>query len=54
MELSKLSMSELKDLLVKAKKEEMARGKSELDFARKKIYAIAHRLNMPLSDLIGS
>lgn len=54
MDLSKLSMAELKDLLGKALKEEKNRAKSDLVAARNEIFAIAQRLNMPLSDLIGS
>lgn len=54
MDLSKLSMAELKDLLEKAKHEEKSRAKSEVEAARNEIYAIAQRLNMPLKDLIGT
>lgn len=54
MDLSKLSMTELKDLLQQAAKEEKSRGKSELEAARNEIYAIAHRLGLPLKDLIGT
>lgn len=54
MDLSKLSMAELKDLLAKACKEEKNRAKSDLDAARNEIFAIAQRLNMPLKELIGT
>lgn len=54
MDLSKLSMTELKDLLTQAQKEEKNRAKSEVEAARNEIYAIAQRLNMPLKDLIGT
>lgn len=54
MDLSKLSMAELKDLLEKAKHEEKSRAKSEVEAARNEIYAIAQRLGLPLKDLIGT
>lgn len=54
MDLSKLSMAELKDLLTQAQKEEKNRAKSEVDAARNEIYAIAHRMGLPLQDLIGT
>lgn len=54
MDLSKLSMTELKDLLEQAKKEEKNRTKSEVEAARNEIYAIAHRMGLPLNDLIGT
>ena len=54
MDLSKLSMSELKDLLQQAAKEEKSREKSEMESARNEIYAIAHRMGLPLKDLIGT
>lgn len=54
MDLSKLSMAELKDLLAQARKEEKSREKSELESARNEIYAIAHRMGLPLKDLIGT
>ena len=54
MDLSKLSMAELKDLLQQAAKEEKSREKSEMESARNEIYAIAHRMGLPLKDLIGT
>lgn len=54
MDLSKLSVVELKDLLENAKKEEKSRTKSDLDAARNEIYAIAHRMGLPLKELIGN
>ena len=54
MDLSKLSMAELKDLLTQAQKEEKNRAKSEVEAARNEIYAIAHRMGLPLQDLIGT
>lgn len=54
MDLSKLSMTELKDLLTQAQKEEKSREKSEVEAARNEIYAIAHRMGLPLQDLIGT
>lgn len=54
MDLSKLSMAELKDLLQQAAKEEKSREKSELESARNEIYAIAHRMSLPLKDLIAT
>lgn len=54
MELSKLSMAELKDLLARSQKEEKNRTKSDLEAARNEIFAIAQRLNMPLKELIGT
>lgn len=54
MDLSKLSVTELKDLLQQAVKEEKSREKSELESARNEIYAIAHRMGLPLKDLIGT
>lgn len=54
MDLSKLSMTELKDLLQQAAKEEKSREKSELESARNEIYVIAQRFNIPLKDLIGT
>lgn len=53
MDLSKLGMVELRDLLERARKEETRRAKSEVDAARSEIYAIAQRLSIPLKDLIG-
>jgi len=54
MDLSKLSVIELRDLLEQAQKEEKNRSKSEVEAARNQIYAIAHRLGLPLKDLIGT
>lgn len=54
MDLSKLSMTELKNLLTHAQKEEKNRAKSEVEAARNEIYAIAHRMGLPLQDLIGT
>lgn len=54
MDLSKLSLDGLKDLLQKARKEESDREKFELEAARNEIYAIAHRLKVPLIDIIGA
>ena len=54
MDLSKLTLAELKDLLVAAKAEEKSRAKSDLEAARNEIYAIAHRMGLPLKDLIGN
>lgn len=54
MDLSKLSMTELKDLLEQVRKEEKSRAKSDVEAARNEIYAIAHRLGLPLKDLIGT
>lgn len=53
MDLSQLSMAELKDLMEQARKEEKNRAKSEVEAARNEIYAIAHRMGLPLKDLIG-
>jgi len=41
-------MTELKDLLEQARKEEESREKSELESTHNKIYAIAHRMGLPL------
>lgn len=54
MDLSKLGMAELKDLLEQARKEQTNRAKSEVEAARNEIYAIAQRINIPLNDLIGT
>lgn len=54
MDLSKLSLVELRDLLEQAKKEEKNRSKSDVEAARNEIYAIAHRLGLPLKDVIGN
>jgi DNA-binding protein H-NS len=54
MDLSKLSLAELKDLSKRVTKEEQKRAKSEVEAARNEIYAIAHRLGVPLKDLIGT
>ena len=54
MDLSKLSIAELKDLLESAKREEKNRAKSDLEAARNEIYAIAHRMGLPLKELIGN
>ena len=54
MDLSKLSMAELKVLLEQAQKEEKNRTKSEVEAARNEIFAIAHRMGLPLKDLIGT
>jgi DNA-binding protein H-NS len=54
MDLSKLSLTELKDLSKRVTKEEKKRAKSEVEAARNEIYAIAHRLGMPLKVLIGN
>lgn len=54
MDLSKLSKAELKDLLEQARQEEKNRTKSEVEAARNEIYAIAHRMGLPLKDLIGT
>ena len=53
MDLSKLSMAELKDLLGKALKEEKNRTKSDLEAARNEIFAIAQRLNLRWSSNFG-
>jgi DNA-binding protein H-NS len=54
MDLSKLSLAELKDLSARIAEEEKIRAKAEVEAARNEIYAIAHRLGMPLKDLIGN
>jgi DNA-binding protein H-NS len=54
MDLSKLSLAELRDLSVRVTEEEKKRAKEEVEAARNEIYAIAHRLGMPLKDLIGN
>jgi DNA-binding protein H-NS len=54
MDLSKLSLAELKDLSARIAAEEKKRAKEEVEAARNEIYAIAHRLGMPLKDLIGN
>jgi DNA-binding protein H-NS len=54
MDLSKLSLAELKDLSARIAEEEKKRAKEEIEAARNEIYAIAHRLGMPLKDLIGN
>lgn len=54
MDLSKMSMTELKYLLQQAANEEKSLEKSELESARNEVYAIAHRMGLPLKDLIGT
>jgi DNA-binding protein H-NS len=54
MDLSKLSLAELKDLSSRITKEEKKRAKADAEAARNEIYAIAHRLGVPLKDLIGT
>jgi DNA-binding protein H-NS len=54
MDLSKLSLAELKDLSLRITEEEKKRAKADVEAARNEIYAIAHRLGMPLKDLIGT
>lgn len=53
MDLSNLNATELKDLLERVKKEIQKREKAEVDNARNEIYAIAHRLGLPLESVIG-
>jgi DNA-binding protein H-NS len=48
MDLSKLSLTELRDLSVRVTEEEKIRAKADVEAARNEIYAIAHRLGMPL------
>lgn len=52
-DLSKLNSGELKALIEQATKELKSREKSEVEAARNEIYAIAHRLGLPLKSLIG-
>jgi DNA-binding protein H-NS len=54
MDLSKLSLAELRDLSVRVTEEEKKRAKADVDAARNEIYAIAHRLGIPLKVLIGT
>jgi DNA-binding protein H-NS len=54
MDLSKLSLAELRDLSLRVTEEEKKRAKADVEAARNEIYAIAHRLGMPLKDLIGT
>lgn len=54
MDLSKLSLNELKDLQERARKELKHREKSDVEAARNEIYAIAHRMGLPLKSLIGT
>jgi DNA-binding protein H-NS len=54
MELSNFSVAELRDLQEKVSQEIKHRGKKDVENARNEIYAIAHRMGMPLKDLIGS
>jgi DNA-binding protein H-NS len=54
MDLSNLSVSELKDLLEKTGRELKSREKKDVEAARNEIYAIAHRLGLPLKDVVGS
>jgi DNA-binding protein H-NS len=54
MELSKLNLAELKDLLVQAGAELKNREKADLDAARNEINAIAQRMGLSLKDLIGA
>jgi DNA-binding protein H-NS len=54
MDLSKLSLAELKDLSTRIAEEEKNRAKAEVEAARNEIYAIAQRLGVPLKDLIGT
>jgi DNA-binding protein H-NS len=54
MDLSKLSLTELRDLSARIAAEEKKRAKADVEAARNEIYAIAHRLGMPLKDLIGN
>jgi DNA-binding protein H-NS len=54
MDLSKLSLAELKDLSLRITEEEKKRAKADVEAARNEIYAIAHRLGVPLKDLIGN
>ncbi len=54
MDISKLNLAELRDLLEKAKLEVKHREKKDIAAAREEIYAIAHRLGLPLKNLIGT
>ena len=54
MELSNFSLAELRNLQDKVAQEIKQRGKKDVEAARNEIYAIAHRMGLPLKDLIGS
>ena len=54
MDLSNLNLVELRDLLEQAGRELKSREKREIEAARNEIYAVAHRLGLPLKDLIGN
>jgi DNA-binding protein H-NS len=54
MELSNFSVAELRDLQEKVAQEIKHRGKKDVEAARNEIYAIAHRMGLPLKDLIGN
>ena len=54
MELSNFSVAELRELHEKVAHEIKHRGKKDVEAARNEIYAIAHRLGLPLKDLIGT
>jgi DNA-binding protein H-NS len=54
MDVSKLTLAELKDLMVRVGEEIKSREKSDLDAARNEINAIAQRMGLSLKDLIGS
>jgi len=54
MDLSKLSLAELKDLQVQIAAGLKDREKSDLDVARREILEIAHRTGLSLKDLFGT
>lgn len=54
MDLSKLNLAELKDLLAQSAVELKNREKSDINAARTEINAIAQRLGISLKDLIGA
>jgi DNA-binding protein H-NS len=54
MDLSNLSAVELRKLQYQVVQEINQREKKDVEAARHEIYAIAHRMGLPLKDLIGS
>lgn len=54
MDLSKLTLAELKNLAIKVKDEIGVREKDEVKKAREEILAIAQSVGVPLSELLGT
>ncbi len=53
MELSKLTIEELKELMDKTKVELKKRELDEIAKAREEVLAIAHKIGVPIAELIG-